>query len=88
MGSTQGLRVSAVSQRPAAAPVRLQTECAASRAKKSETLERLKKKFDPETALFVAGVNYKGMTVCRGRRQPDSYWEYTIRTDRSHDTLM
>lgn len=61
MGSTAGLRASA--PRPAAAPVRLQTECASSRAKKTETLDRLKKKFNPETAVFVGTVNYKGMTV-------------------------
>lgn len=66
MGSTAGFR--AAPARPASAPVRLTVEAAASRVKKSETLERLKLKFDPETALFVAGVNYKGMSVRRRRR--------------------
>jgi len=43
----------------------LLVEAAATKAIKAETLQRISAKLVPET-VFVAGVNFKGLTVRRG----------------------
>lgn len=60
MGSTQGMRAAVCRRAPRAA---FAVEAATTRGKKAETLQRLQEKLGGADTTFVAGMNYKGMSV-------------------------